>query len=145
MTAHTALWHAYHALRRRTRRQIRDDNRRRARQLNRSLGIEIAVLRIGAGISTHKAAMLAGIPFRRLLWIEEGQCAAGVAEIETIAVLFGTTMPQLYQAAAARIADGRLPSWTSEDTWMASLGIVHSDDYFVRFIDDHPHAVGSQG
>lgn len=135
-------WHAFRAVSRRTKQQ-REEHKRRAGELNTALGIEIALRRIGEGISLRRAAALTGLSPSRLRGIQDGDVGATIAEIEACAALFEATVDQLYSAAKARIAEGRMPEPSPEDELCAVLGFDRGDEYFQQFLPEPGEAAMS--
>lgn len=126
---------AYQGMGWKGRRRKRRENRRRAALLNQALGIEVAVHRLSAGLRADHVAKLAGIRSRRYSDIEDGH-GVTACQLEVIATLFATTVPQMYSAALARIDEGKMPSRYARDHLGEALGYTRPDDWFDQFRND---------
>ncbi|MBC7299516.1 hypothetical protein [Nocardia salmonicida] len=122
---------------RRDRKQARRAHFIRTSRLATALGMEIALLRINAGLNRMTIADQLGIPGGRYGDIEEASqhdTCASIADLEAIAALHDTTITALYDAACARIARGDLPTGAERGARMFALALGTDID---RYFTDH--------
>ncbi|MEV0296998.1 hypothetical protein [Nocardia sp. NPDC050710] len=101
-----------------------------------ALGMEIALLRINAGLDRTTIADQLGIPGGRYCDIENASkhdTCVTVADLGAIAALHHTTITAIHQAALDRIARGDLPTGSERAAraWELALG-SDTDSYFTN-------------
>ncbi|MBF6216155.1 hypothetical protein IU487_34745 [Nocardia puris] len=120
---------------RRDRKQARRAHFIRTSRLATALGMEVALLRINAGLDRLTIADQLGIPGGRYFDLEEADqhdgCAS-LADLEAIAALHNTTITAIYEAACARIARGDLPTGAERSARTLDLALgTDTDRYFT--------------
>ncbi|MEU6562659.1 helix-turn-helix domain-containing protein [Nocardia nova] len=118
------------------RKQARLDHESRTNDLAIALGIEIALLRIAAGVDQLTIADRLGISTSRYSTIEEAEpsTCVTVAELEAIAEFHDTTVAALYTAARDRIEAGNLPTRQERAARGFDLALGFDTD---RYYTDH--------
>jgi hypothetical protein len=105
----------------------------RTNELAIALGVEIALLRIAAGLDPLTLADRLGIPGSRYSTIEEADrynTCVTVADLEAIADFHDTTVTDLYGAARDRIARGELPTGQQRAAHHLALALGLDDDSY---------------
>ncbi|MEU6191303.1 hypothetical protein [Nocardia sp. NPDC047038] len=117
------------------RKQARKARLARTSRLATALGVEIALLRIDAGLDRLTIADRLGIPVGRYGDIEdatEGGHCVSVADLEAIATLHNTNYTAIYEAALNRIARNDLPTRNERALRALELALgTATDRYFT--------------